>query len=112
VQGPDGNLYGTTYAGGPSSDGAVFKLAISSGGTIQTITFGALNNRMLGTTPFLLSASASSSLALTYVSNTPVVCTVSGATVTLVAVGTCSITANQAGSDLRGGNSGDPVLHS
>jgi uncharacterized protein (TIGR03437 family) len=63
----------------------------------QTITFGPLNNQVLGTAPFALSATASSGLTVTFASNTPSVCTVSGVTVTLVAVGTCSITASQAG---------------
>jgi uncharacterized protein (TIGR03437 family) len=63
----------------------------------QTITFGALNNQVLGTAPFALSAAASSGLAVTFASNTPSVCTVSGITVTLVALGTCSITASQPG---------------
>ena len=63
----------------------------------QTITFGALSNQALGTAPFTLSATASSGLAVSFASTTPAVCTVSGATVTLVAVGTCTIQATQAG---------------
>jgi large repetitive protein len=63
----------------------------------QTITFAAPSNQPIGTPPFLLSASASSALAVSFASATPVVCIVSGATVTLVAVGTCSIQATQAG---------------
>jgi sugar lactone lactonase YvrE len=62
----------------------------------QTITFAALSNHAFGTAPFTISATASSGLAVTFVS-TPAVCTVSGATVTLVAVGTCTIQAKQAG---------------
>ena len=63
----------------------------------QTITFGALSNQTLGTAPFPLNATASSGLAVTFASNTASVCTVSGVTVTLVSVGTCSITASQPG---------------
>ena len=64
----------------------------------QTITFGALSNQaLLGTAPFTLSATASSGLAVSFASTTSAVCTVSGATVTLVAVGTCTIQATQAG---------------
>ena len=63
----------------------------------QTITFGALSNQFLGSAPFTLSASASSSLAVSFASTTSAVCTVSGATVTTVAVGTCTIQATQAG---------------
>src|SRR5208337_1493118 len=65
--------------------------------TGQTIAFGALSNQVLGTAPFTVSATASSGLAVSFASTTPAVCTVSGATVTLVAVGTCTIQATQAG---------------
>jgi hypothetical protein len=63
----------------------------------QTITFGALANQPFGTAPFPVSATASSGLAVSFNSQTTSVCTVSGATVTLVAVGTCTIQATQAG---------------
>jgi uncharacterized protein (TIGR03437 family) len=64
---------------------------------LQTITFLPPPNQVLGAAPFALSATASSGLAVTFASNTASVCTVSGATVTLAAVGTCSITASQGG---------------
>ncbi len=63
----------------------------------QAISFTAPGNQTLGTAPPALVASASSGLAVSFASNTASVCTVSGNTVTLVAVGTCSITASQAG---------------
>jgi hypothetical protein len=63
----------------------------------QTITFGALSNQALGTAPFLISATASSSLAVSFASTTYGVCTASGSTVTLVTLGTCTIQATQAG---------------
>jgi sugar lactone lactonase YvrE len=63
----------------------------------QTISFGALSNQALGTAPFMLSATASSGLAVSFGSTTPAVCTVSGATVTLVSIGTCTIQATQPG---------------
>jgi len=44
-----------------------------------------------------LSATASSGLAVTFASSTTAVCTVAGSTVTYVAVGTCTVTADQAG---------------
>ena len=46
-----------------------------------------------------LSATASSGLAVTFGSSTPAVCTVSGSTVTYLAAGTCTVTADQAGDD-------------
>ena len=69
----------------------------ASGLTAQTITFGALPNVSFGTTPFALTATASSGLTVAFASTTMPVCTVSVATVTIVAAGTCSITATQPG---------------
>ena len=63
----------------------------------QTITFGALANRVFGTAPFTVSATASSGLPVSFASTTLTVCTVAGNTVTLVAVGACTIQATQAG---------------
>jgi hypothetical protein len=63
----------------------------------QTITFGTLPNEPIGTAPFTVSATASSGLAVSFASITPAVCKVSGSTVTLVAVGICTIRAAQAG---------------
>jgi sugar lactone lactonase YvrE len=63
----------------------------------QTIAFGPLSNQPFGTAPFTLSATASSGLPVSFNSTTSTVCTVSDATVTLVAVGTCTIQATQAG---------------
>ncbi len=64
----------------------------------QTITFGALNSVVFGAAPFPITATASSGLAVSFASTTTLVCTVSGSTVTVVAAGTCSITASQSGS--------------
>lgn len=63
----------------------------------QTITFAALAAKTYGVAPFTLSGTASSGLAIAFTSATTSVCTVSGSTVTLVAIGTCTIDANQAG---------------
>ncbi|MDC8787226.1 S8 family serine peptidase [Roseateles koreensis] len=65
--------------------------------TAQTITFAALGSQTLNNSPLTLSATASSSLAVTYTASPPSVCTVSGTSLTLVAVGTCAVTAHQAG---------------
>jgi hypothetical protein len=64
----------------------------------QTITFpnpGPLTYSPSGT--FTLTATASSGLTVTYTSTTTGVCTVSGSTATIVAAGTCTINADQAG---------------
>ena len=63
----------------------------------QTITFAALSGKTFGDAPFTVSASASSGLPVSFSSLTTPVCTVSGNTVTIVAVGTCNIQASQAG---------------
>ncbi len=63
----------------------------------QAITFAALPGRTLGEAPFVVNATASSGLAVTFSSLTSGVCTVSGATVTLIAAGTCTIATDQIG---------------
>ncbi len=63
----------------------------------QTITFNPLPNQTLGTPPFAISATASSGLPVSFASNSPGVCSVSGNTVSLVFTGQCSITASQPG---------------
>jgi sugar lactone lactonase YvrE len=63
----------------------------------QTITFGALSNRTLGTGSFSLRATASSGLTVTFASDSKAVCAVSGASVTVLAAGMCSVTASQDG---------------
>ena len=63
----------------------------------QTITFASPGNQAVGTPPPALTAAASSGLPVTITSSTGSVCTVSGTTLTLVAAGTCSLSANQAG---------------
>lgn len=63
----------------------------------NTITFDAIPDTPLISRTVQLSAAASSGLAVAFRSNTPAVCTTSGTTASLVWVGTCSITASQAG---------------
>jgi hypothetical protein len=63
----------------------------------QAIAFTPPPNVTVTTLPFSLSATSDSGLAVSFSSNTPGVCTVSGSTVTVVAGGGCSITASQAG---------------
>jgi hypothetical protein len=63
----------------------------------QTITFTAPGPRTLGDAPFTVSATSSSGLPVSFTVPGGGPCTISGATVTITAAGTCSITANQAG---------------
>lgn len=63
----------------------------------QTIKFGVLANQALGTAPFMLSATATSGLPVSFATTTAAVCTVAGSTVTLLTAGTCTIAASQTG---------------
>lgn len=76
----------------------------------QTIQFTSLSNVTYSTPPFSITATASSTLAVSFASSTPLVCTVSGNLVTILSVGTCSITATQAGNSLY--NPAPPVTQS
>jgi hypothetical protein len=66
----------------------------------QTITFAALAATTMAQSPVTVSATASSTLPVTFTSGTPTVCTAggtNGSTITLLKAGTCSVVANQAG---------------
>ncbi|KOF01761.1 hypothetical protein OB69_15550 [Roseivirga seohaensis subsp. aquiponti] len=63
----------------------------------QSITFNTLEAKTYGDANFDLTATASSNLAVTYVSSNTSVATVSGNTVTIVGAGKTTITASQAG---------------
>jgi sugar lactone lactonase YvrE len=63
----------------------------------QTITFGGLSNQPFSVAQFAVSATASSSLTVSFNSQTLAVCTVSGTAVTLLSVGQCTIQATQPG---------------
>lgn len=66
----------------------------------QTITFPAQPTRVFapgGTFPVNPPATASSGLPVSYSVTTPAICSLAGTTVTMIATGTCTIAANQAG---------------
>ncbi len=68
---------------------ATITVLIGASTTSQTITFGSLSSRTMLQSPFTVSATASSGLAVTFSTTTPSVCTSSGTngrTITLVAV--------------------------
>lgn len=69
---------------------------VTATGASQTITFGSVPSTPVGSS-VSLSATASSGLPVSYSSQTPSVCSVSGAQVTTLAVGNCTIAADQAG---------------
>ena len=63
----------------------------------QSITFTAPTTKTYGGAPFTISATSSAGLTVTFTSDTTESCTVSGSSVTILAAGTCTITASQAG---------------
>ena len=63
---------------------------------IQTITFGALADKVLGDTPFALTGTASSGLSLSYTASSNKV-SITGSQVSLVSAGRVTITASQSG---------------
>ncbi|NOS93698.1 MAG: T9SS type A sorting domain-containing protein [Cyclobacteriaceae bacterium] len=63
----------------------------------QTISFAALPTKLITDAPFALTASASSNLPVSFSSSNASVATVSGNTLTIVAVGTSTIAATQSG---------------
>jgi hypothetical protein len=63
----------------------------------QTITFDPLPAKVYGDVAFALTGTSSSALALTYMSSNTAIATISGNTLTIVGVGTVTITAKQAG---------------
>jgi hypothetical protein len=76
----------------------------------QSITFGALANKTLDDPDFAIGATATSGLPVSFASLTTPVCTVAGTTVHLVAAGTCTIQASQAGDS--NWNAASPVSQS
>ncbi len=83
----------TDWNGAPSAQQS---FAVSKGD--QAISFGALADRRFDESPVSVAATASSGLAVGFTSATPAVCSVAGASVTFVSVGTCTINADQGGS--------------
>ncbi|MBI2781692.1 MAG: fibronectin type III domain-containing protein [Chloroflexi bacterium] len=66
----------------------------------QTIKFNSLGNKSMTQSPVTVSATASSGLLVTFTTSTSSVCTASGATgatITLVGLGTCTVIAHQPG---------------
>jgi hypothetical protein len=65
--------------------------------TAQTISLASLSAKTFGAAPFIVGATASSGLAVSFSSLTGATCSVAGTTVTILAAGTCTIQASQAG---------------
>jgi hypothetical protein len=69
---------------------------ITIGKIAQTLAFGAVPVITVGKTG-VVTATATSALAVTFASSTPTICSVTGRTVRGIAAGICTIKANQAG---------------
>jgi len=98
------NGSGTTYAEGNTienitSDITLYAQWIDASLEPQTITFDALADKTYGDSSFDLTATASSGLTVSYVSSNENVATIVGKEVTIVGVGTTTITASQAGDE-------------
>ena len=78
------------------TDQTISKIA-TTGKEPQSITFDAVADVWIGKKSLLLVTTSSSGLAVVTTSLTPTVCTVAGLTVQLVSVGTCILSAEQAG---------------
>lgn len=85
----------TATNGAGTSTPATLSFTIAQGS--QTISFAALGSKQYGDADFSLSATASSSLPVSYESSNPLVATVSGNILTIVGIGTSDITASQSG---------------
>ena len=91
-------MAGTTYriaVDGKSGASGAVKLAWTLR-QAQSISFDPIGDKPVSSA-FSLTATASSGLAVTFGSQTQTVCTVAGDVVSLIAGGTCTIAANQAG---------------
>jgi alpha-tubulin suppressor-like RCC1 family protein len=69
------------------------------GGLANTISFPAVSPKTYGDAPFLLSATASSGLPVSYLSSDPQIAEVSGNVVTIRSAGQVTLTARQAGNE-------------
>jgi uncharacterized repeat protein (TIGR03803 family) len=119
-----GKIYGTNLSGGASNGGTLFEYDPSNetftkrhdfsfstgieprGGLIivnsnskieQTITFNPLATKIFSNTPFNLTASSTSGLAITYTSSDTTIVSINGSTAKMLKAGTVTITASQAG---------------
>ncbi len=84
-----------TDSGNPTQ-AATRSYSLAIAGLAQSITFAAPANVSFGSS-LTLTATATSGLAVSFASNSLLVCTLSGSTVTLLSAGACLITATQPG---------------
>lgn len=105
----DGSSGGVSSVSFDVEEGVIYRLAVdgksATSGALtlnwsllraQNIAFASIADQPVGAS-VVLSATASSGLAVTFASLTPMICTVSGSSATMVAAGLCSIAATQTG---------------
>lgn len=85
------------YSGDSANNSATSAATSLTVRSNQSITFNALANRQYGSGAQALSATATSGLPVSFSSASPSRCSVTGNSATLLSVGTCVITADQAG---------------
>jgi mono/diheme cytochrome c family protein len=88
--------YGAAANGTPSTPSTP-TTPTTPGLSNQTITFNSPGDQVMGSAALVLVASSSSGLGTSFASSTPTVCMVNGATLNLLALGTCTLTAAQLG---------------
>ena len=94
IDGNDGISIQVQLSNGTTNTGSAFTFTQLAS---QTITFGTLTPVTYGDAAFGLTATASSTLPVSYVSSNAAVATVTGNTITIVGAGSTDITASQAG---------------
>lgn len=94
------NSKGKTLEGAETEVSSEHTPVTVTAGPAQTITFTSPGTQTIGTATSALVATSTSGLAITFASTTPSVCTVSGTALTLVAAGSCTVTADQAGNSV------------
>jgi len=68
----------------------------------QTINFAPTSTLRFNSGPYTLQATATSSLTVTFINNSPNICALNGKTLTMISLGVCSIAATQAGNAIIG----------
>jgi hypothetical protein len=77
--------------------------------TTNPVTFSDVSSKRFGSSPFSVAATTAAG-NITYSSNTPSICTVSGATVTIIAAGTCRVSATTAGNTIYSAGTSEKVI--
>ena len=94
--GNDNNRYRAVFTNNVGTD-TTQSATLTVGKLANIITFAAITNQTIGGSPVVLSPTASSGLTVSLIDTTMGVCSLSGTSISLLAVGTCTIEATQSG---------------